>query len=127
MALASGTLGSIVWNGTLCARTRSWDLNPAMDTIDTTTQGVAWEEFIAGLRNYSVSADLLWDMESAQQTAIQNALLTGASGSARFYVNVANYYDCGTVFPTSFDVSTEYDGVAEVSVDFQGSGPLSYV
>lgn len=122
----SGTLGSVVYNGTIVAETISWSLDIGMETPEVTPQGVAWQEYIAGLRNWTGNVTLNWDMSDGQQAAIQNAILNGAEGSVSFYVNATNFYSGATVLPTSLGVETSVEDKAGLSFDFQGSGPLVY-
>ena len=123
----SGTAGKFTIGGSVVAEILSWSLDLGMDTPEVTPQGVAWQEVLAGLRNWSGGLELNWDMTDAAQSHIQNALLDGTSGSVRFYVDGTHYYSGATVFPTSLGVKTEVSGKAALLVSFRGSGPLVYV
>jgi len=125
MAVASGTLGSVVWNGTIVAHTTSWEMNSSQNLPEVTPQGVAWREYIAGIRDATFSTAFDFEM-TGQQAVIQNAILNGESGSARFYVTATNYYEASTIFPTSNNVNTSFDDAARGNFEFRASGPISY-
>lgn len=126
MSVASGTLGSVVWNGTIVTETISWSLDLGMETPEVTPQGVAWQEYIAGLRNWTGEITLNWDMAGEQQAVIQNCILNGTEGSVSLFVNASNFYSGATVLPNSMGVETSVDDKAGLTFGFQGSGPLAY-
>jgi len=125
MAIDSGTAGSIVWAGTIVLHTSRWEMNLAHNTPDVTPQGVAWEEFIAGVRGAKFTVDFDTEL-TGLQLAIQTAVLNGTSGSARFYNNATNYYEAGTVYVNSERITSAVKDAGRGSWEFTASGPISF-
>ncbi|MDS1030964.1 phage tail tube protein [Bacillota bacterium LX-D] len=82
---------------------KNWSLDLGLDTIETTALGDEWKNFIAGLKEWSASAEGSWNVavDAQGQKALQDAYLSGATVSLKLYVDAAHYYS-GEAFISSF-------------------------
>lgn len=126
MALA-GKNGSLRIGTETVTRIQNWSLDLNLDTYETTALGDDWKEFISGLKEWSASAEGKWNIvnDAAGQKALQDAYLAGNSVTLRLYVNATKYYE-GTAFISSLGMEDPVDDVVSISMEFQGSGALTY-
>ncbi|MCR4436641.1 MAG: phage tail tube protein [Clostridiales bacterium] len=126
MALA-GKSGKLMVGTNNVTEIKNWSLDLGLDTIDTTALGDEWKNFIAGLKEWSASAEGSWNvaMDAQGQKALQDAYLSGATVSLKLYVDAAHYYS-GEAFISSLSVEDPVDDTVNVSFEFQGTGALSY-
>ena len=126
MAIA-GKNGKLMLAANVVAEISNWSLELGADTHDVTALGEEWKRHIAGLREWSASAEGSFALhtDSAGQGALQTAFLGGTEVSLLFYVNPANYY-AGTAYISGLSVEDPVDDAVSVSFEFQGSGPLSF-
>ncbi len=125
MAATAGKGGKVMIGANTVASVKSWSLDASADTLNTESLGDSWKSVIIGLKEWSATVELDWDMSDAQQTAIQNAYLNGTSVSIKLYTNTTNYYS-GTAFLSSLSVETPVDDIVSASAELTGSGALSY-
>ena len=95
---------------------RDWEFSMSRDMIDVSRQGSGgWEESVAGIASAEVSADGFWTDDY-----FANTVNPTVKWLVVCYVDqtAGARYEAQT-YLTSYDVSTEYDGVAEESVSFQ--------
>jgi predicted secreted protein len=105
----------------------SWSLELGTDTLDVTALGDDWKKFIAGLKEWSASAEGFYSVhtDTTGQRALQEAYLNGAEVSLRLYVNAANYYS-GSAHISGLSVEDPVDDTVSISFEFQGTGALEY-
>ena len=98
-----------------------------LDTLDTTVLGDEWKNFIAGLKEWSASAEGSWNIavDALGQKALQEAYLSGTTVSLKLYVNTAQYYS-GETFISSLAIEDPVDDIVNISFEFQGTGALAY-
>jgi predicted secreted protein len=126
MALA-GKSGKLMVGTNNVTEIKNWSLDLGLDTIETTALGDEWKNFIAGLKEWSASAEGSWNVaaDAQGQKALQDAYLSGATVSLKLYVDAAHYYS-GEAFISSLSVEDPVDDTVNVSFEFQGTGALSY-
>lgn len=126
MALA-GKSGKPMIGASNVTEIKNWSLDLGVGTIDTTALGDEWKNFIAGLKEWSASAEGSWNVavDAQGQKALQDAYLSGATVSLKLYVDSAHYYS-GEAFISSLSVEDPVDDTVNVSFEFQGTGALSY-
>ncbi len=105
----------------------SWSLELGTDTLDVTALGDNWKKFIAGLKEWSASAEGFYSVhtDTNGQKALQDAYLNSTEVSLRLYVNAVNYYS-GSAYISGLTVEDPVDDTVSVSFEFQGTGALAY-
>jgi predicted secreted protein len=126
MAIA-GKAGKLSIGTNQVSSIESWSLDLGLDTLEITALGDQWKKFIAGLKEWSASAEgsFLIHTDTNGQTALQTAFLNGTEVQLRLYLNLTNYY-AGNAFISSLSVEDPVDDKVSVSFEFQGSGALTY-
>lgn len=128
MAARSGTAGSVVYmtgGTTTVTKVKEWSLDFAMNPIDHTGMGEAWEVVVAGISGYtgSFTVDATDDVIHG---TLRTAALARSEFTARFYTSGTSYYTIGTALFTGMSPSLSYDGIEQDGFDFKGSGALAY-
>lgn len=129
MAALSGTAGSVVYTtgGTTAAgEIAEWSLDLSHAPVETTAFGDTWERYVPSIRGATGSFAGNFDNSDTVQTNLRNAMLGGSALSLRCYVNGSNYFSIGTAYLTGMSPSISVDGKADVSYDFQVSGPVTF-
>lgn len=127
MAQLIGYAGKVTIGANTAAELKNWKMDLGADMQDVTVfSTTGWKTFLAGLKEWSGSAEGNFDMTDTNgQLALQNALINGTSVALKLYVNATNYYS-GTAFVKKVAPEAAVDGVVSVAFDFQGSGALTY-
>lgn len=106
----------------------NWNIDVKGSADDATGMDSSGKKaFIAGLTEWSGSLSGMWD---TTETDIIDApiLNAGATLDVEFWetADAGDTHYNGTVIVTSFKPEVAVDGVVKLSVDFQGSGALTY-
>jgi hypothetical protein len=102
---------------------RSWSIDHTVDTIESTSMGDSFKEYCVALQNWSGSLNVLFDSADTVQTATN----VGDTLSVKLYPEGGtSVYWSGTILITGISRTASYDGLVEATVNFQGSGALSY-
>lgn len=114
MAEVAGKSGSVTFTG-LTAGVKSWSLDLAGDTLETTDYADSGHRtYIAGLDGWTASCELNWD------TA--NTVSVGDSATLTLtIVNTTETYS-GTALVTGISVSSSVEGLVTATINFQGTG-----
>ena len=125
MAL-TGKDGGVYSGANKVAELSNWSLDLGADTPETTNfDSNGWKEYIAGLKEWSGSAEGNWKMSDTNgQKAIQDAWRNGTTLNLEFRVNPTNKY-AGSVLITSIGIETPVDDKVTVSFEFQGTAALT--
>lgn len=129
MAALSGTAGSVVYTTggtTAVGEIREWSLDLSHSPVDVTAFGDVWERYVPSLRGATGSFAGNLDTSDTTQTSLRNTMLGGSALSLRFYVSPAAYFSIGTAYLTGMSPAISVDGKADVSYDFQVSGPVTF-
>jgi len=112
---------------TTVASIKNWSLELSMDALETTALGDDWKNYIAGLKEWSASAegDYSIHTDTTGQKALQDAYLGGTVVTVKLYVNDSSYYS-GEAFIASMSVEDPVDDVVSISLEFTGNGALSF-
>ena len=123
----AGKSGKLNISANVVSNISNWSLDLGLDTLDITALGDEWKKFIAGLKEWSASAEGSYSIhtDTDGQTALQNAYLNGTEVELRLFVNATNYYS-GNAFISSLSVEDPVDDKVSVSFEFQGTGVLTY-
>lgn len=127
MAAIIGYAGSVKIGANAVAEISNWKLDISADLPDTTSfSSGGWKTFIAGLKEWSGSAEGNFDpTDTNGQLALQNALLNGTSVTLNLSVDGTHKYS-GTAYIKKVSPETPVDDKVKISFDFQGSGALTY-
>lgn len=132
MASLTGNAGVINIDGEAVAEVRSYSIELTQDTIENTVMGDSSRQYVAGLSQFSGTADVYWDASHFDATSnpdldglIQGTV--GASGVALIvYPTGSGANWAGNIVVTGYSINAAMDGMIEASVSFQGSGALTY-
>lgn len=125
MATFSGSDGVILVGTNQVAEIRSYSIDETMDTLEDTAMGDTTRTFKASLKQFSGSADVLFD---DTDTSGQGALTVGSSVTINVQMEgntTGDHKLSGTALITGRTISASFDGLVEASISFQGSGALT--
>ena len=87
---------------------KNWSLELSLETLETTALG-----------DYGVPTD------TKGQKALQDAFLNGTTVKVKMYVDATNYYQ-GDAYISSLSIEDPVDDVVSISIEFTGTGALSF-
>lgn len=125
MAKIKGKDGGVYLGANKIAELANWNLDMGADDIDVTSfDSDGWKEFLAGLKEWSGSAEGNFDPTDANgQKAILNAWLNGEAVTLELKVSsTINFSGSALVKPS---IETPVDDKVAFSFDYQGTGPLT--
>lgn len=123
-----GKSGLIKIGTVLVSQMTSWKLDLQGDVKDVTNFGSnGWKEQIQGIKSWTASSDGTWNVatDTTGQQAVQTALLNGTMISLVLGLQGTNTYT-GNAFVKKVSVDEPVDGVVKFSIDFEGTGALTY-
>lgn len=130
MAIA-GKSGKVTIGDSTTAATvvgiKNWSLELSLETLETTALGDDWKNYITGLKEWTASSEGDYEIhtDTAGQQALQDAYLDGTTVSLKLYIDSTHYYS-GTAFISSLSVEDPVDDVVSVSIEFTGTGALTF-
>jgi predicted secreted protein len=106
---------------------KNWSLELSLDTLETTALGDDWKNFITGLKEWTASSEGDYEVgtDTNGQKALQDAYLSGDTVDIKLYVDDTHYYS-GEAYINSLSVEDPVDDVINISIEFTGSGELSF-
>ena len=125
MPTHAGSEGTVRVGANAIAEIRSYSLEESGDTIDDSTMGDVSRTYLAGLRTFTGTIDVLWDETN---TTGQLALTVGATVTLNVYpegATTGDIYYTGSAIVTGRSISASYDGLVEMSISVQGTGALT--
>ena len=129
MAIAgkSGKLAIGTENPVTVVGIKNWSIDLSLDTLETTALGEDWKNYIAGLKEWTASAEGDFNIHTDQtgQAALQTAFLNGTDVDAQFYVD-STHYDGGKAIINSLSIEDPVDDVVSISIEFTGNGVISF-
>lgn len=136
MATYSGQDGHIKVGTYEVAEMASWNLTISTNEIAINVFGTSWNKTEQGIKSWSCSVDGFYDLSDTHgQQAIMAAFMNNTlMNTVKFYVDDTHYWipDLTTdssagARVTSYSPTQTADNVAQVSIQFAGSGPITYV
>ena len=122
-----GVFQAITTGGTLASTNnlKSWSIEEATDSIETTVMGNTSKTFTTGIKSWTASAELLYDLSNA----VQADLVIGESVDIKIYPNTASQAEsfAGTGIVTATSQSGALGDMVNSSVTVQGTGALTVV
>jgi hypothetical protein len=129
MGLVSGTAGSVIIGGTagtIVGNIDEWNGSFEMELIDANAFGVAWEQYIPGIKNFNGSFTGKLNDSDAMQILARNATLSGTSVALILAAGTTRY-SIGTAYIPSFSLTVNLRGETTEAFNFQSSGPVTIV
>jgi predicted secreted protein len=135
MAIFTGNDGKVRVGATDLAAVRSFSIEQTRDTIETSSMGTDVRTYVAGLSTFSGSADIYFDdAELSNLTGTLNVASSGntvgAGGAAVKLVlkdeSSNDKWFSGDIIITGLTVNSNFDGMVEASISFQGTGPITW-
>jgi len=127
MAALAGYGGTAKVGGALIAEVTDWNLDVQVNILDTTIMADAWKDQIGGIKSWSGKITCNWYMTDAQQTTIQNAILTGTSSVAlALSVNGGTNSYSGSAWIKQFSIKDAAQAVVTFDLTFDGTGAITY-
>jgi predicted secreted protein len=124
-----GKGGALTLGGTAVAQITDWSVSQSVDVADTTTMGDSDRTFLAGIKSFEGSADVLWAAEDNTDDTglVAGEIAVGTTYAAIFYPGGTggNVSYSGNVICTGVEVTATVDDVVTASISFQGTGALS--
>jgi len=106
---------------------KNWSLELSLETLETTALGDDWKKYITGLKEWTASSEGDYNVptDTVGQKALQDAFLNGTTVKVKLYVDNTNYYT-GDAYISSLSIEDPVDDVVSVSIEFTGTGALSF-
>ena len=125
MATHLGKEGTVQVGSNSIAEIRSFSIDETVDTVEDTSMGDAAKTYLASIKDFSGSVDVIYD---ESDTNGQTALAVGATVTLNFAPEGASTGDVkltGDAIVTSKSISSSFDGLVEASISVQGTGVLT--
>ena len=125
MATHLGKEGTVQVGSNSIAEIRSFSIDETIDTVEDTSMGDASKSYLASIKDYSGSIDVLYD---ETDTNGQTALAVGATVTLNFAPEGTASGDVkltGSAIVTGKSINSSFDGLIEASISIQGTGGLT--
>ena len=136
MATYSGQDGHIKVGTYEVAEMASWNLTISANEIAVNVFGTSWSKTQQGIKSWNCSVSGFYDKSDTNgQTAIKNAFYANTLlTTVKFYVDDTSYWTpdytadtaCGCRV-TNYSPQQSADNVAQISIQFAGTGPITFV
>ena len=125
MATHLGKEGTVQVGSNSIAEIRSFSIDETIDTVEDTSMGDASKSYLASIKDFSGSIDVLYD---ETDTNGQTALAVGATVTLNFAPEGTASGDVkltGSAIVTGKSINSSFDGLVEASISIQGTGGLT--
>lgn len=125
MANHLGNEGEVKFATNAIAEIKSFSITETADTVEDTIMGDTWKTHQVTHKGWQAQVTVLWDESNTQGQA---ACTVGASGTFAFYPEgstTGDTYLSGTGIVTSREISSQYNGLVEMTLQVQGTGALT--
>ena len=125
MATHLGKEGTVQVGSNSIAEIRSFSIDETIDTVENTSMGGASKSYLASIKDFSGSIDVLYD---ETDTNGQTALAVGATVTLNFAPEGTASGDVkltGSAIVTGKSINSSFDGLVEASISIQGTGGLT--
>ena len=127
MAIAGKNGKVIIGTGTTkVVGIKNWSLELSLETLETTSLGDDWKNYISGLKEWSASAEGDFEVitDTTGQKLLSDAYLAGSTVEVKLFVDATNYFT-GTAYINSLSIEDPVDDVVTISIEFTGNGALT--
>ena len=122
-----GVFQAITTGGTLASTNnlKSWSIEEATDSIETTVMGNTSKTFTTGIKSWTASCEVLYDLSNA----VQADLVVGETVDIKIWPNTTSQTEsfAGTGIVTATSQSGALGDMVNSSITVQGSGALTVV
>ena len=122
-----GVLQAITTGGTLASTNnlKSWSIEEATDSIETTVMGATSTTFTTGIKSWTASCEVLYDLSNA----VQADLVIGETVDIKIFPNTSSQTEsfAGTGIVTATSQSGALGDMVNSSITVQGTGALTVV
>ena len=122
-----GVFQAITTGGTLASKNnlKSWSIEEATDSIETTVMGNTSKTFTTGIKSWTASCEVLYDLSNA----VQADLVIGETVDIKIFPNTSSQTEsfAGTGIVTATSQSGALGDMVNSSVTVQGTGALTVV
>tara|TARA_Y100001978_G_scaffold196809_1_gene206779 strand:- start:982 stop:1371 length:390 start_codon:yes stop_codon:yes gene_type:complete len=125
MATHLGKEGTVQVGSNAIAEIRGFSIDETIDTVEDTSMGDASKSYLASIKDFSGSVDVLYD---ETDTNGQTALAVGSSVTLNFAPEGSDSGDVkltGTAIVTGKSITSTFDGLVESTITVQGTGGLT--
>ena len=125
MANHVGNEGQIKVGSNAIGEVRGFEITEEVNVEDDTVMGDDWETHKTKHKKWNGSANILWDESDTQG---QVACVVGASITLGVYPEGSTSGDTflsGTATVTKRTITSNYNGLVEMAIDFLGNGALA--
>ena len=125
MATHLGKEGTVQVGSNAIGEIRGFSIDETIDTVEDTSMGDASKSYLASIKDFSGSVDVLYD---ETDTNGQTALSLGASVTLNFAPEGTASGDVkltGTAIVTGKSITSSFDGLVESTITVQGTGGLT--
>jgi hypothetical protein len=126
MAQHSGTAGSVVAGTIVVGEMTEWSLDITSTTVETTSFGEVWQEYLPSIRGATGSFSGNWDTADAGQVALWSSLIGGSAVTFKLYTTAAKYLS-GASYLTGAGHTISNAGIGQTTWSFQVSGSVALV
>tara|TARA_R100000655_G_scaffold22079_3_gene44901 strand:+ start:1547 stop:1942 length:396 start_codon:yes stop_codon:yes gene_type:complete len=122
-----GVFQAITTGGTLASvnQLKSWEISEESEAIETTAMGDTSKTFTAGIKGWTASCEVLYDLSNATQAD----LVVGETVDVKIWPNTTSQAEsyAGTGIVTSTSQSGAIGDIVTSSISVQGTGALTVV
>ena len=122
-----GVFQAITTGGTLASTNnlKSWSIEEATDSIETTVMGDTSKTFTTGIKSWTASCEVLYDLSNA----VQADLVIGETVDIKIWPNTVSQTEsfAGTGIVTATSQSGALGDMVNSSITVQGTGALTVV
>jgi hypothetical protein len=125
MATHLGKEGTVQVGSNAIGEIRGFSIDETIDTVEDTSMGDASKSYLASIKDFSGSVDVLYD---EADTNGQTALSVGSSVTLNFAPEGSASGDVkltGTAIVTGKSITSSFDGLVESTITVQGTGGLT--
>ena len=125
MATHLGKEGTVQVGSNAIGEIRGFSIDETIDTVEDTSMGDASKSYLASIKDFSGSVDVLYD---EADTNGQTALAVGSSVTLNFAPEGTDSGDVkltGTAIVTGKSITSSFDGLVESTITVQGTGGLT--
>jgi len=115
----NAALSSFSFGGTVVAEVGTASITMDRAPLESTSIGSKVSTFVVGVGNATANLEIFYDQDSAQHTALENNINTGAAAAAVILTLESNNTYTGTAYVTSFEVTAQAGSLVRANVGLQ--------